>query len=202
MSDPVAIILAAGKGTRMKSEFRRSCTSACGRPMVEHVLDAARSAGVKRLVVVVGYKADVVREGLGLSSRRRIRRAVRAKGNRARRADVCRTTCQSRRSCARAGGRHSAVARRIACRLCCRNCATNGAACVIGTAITETISVLGRVVRSRRASSCESLRQKRHDSRRGGDPRDQHRPATPSTALAVSRHSLKFDRTTARASTT
>ncbi|MFM9964935.1 MAG: NTP transferase domain-containing protein [Planctomycetaceae bacterium] len=64
MSDPVAIILAAGKGTRMKSELPKVMHSACGRPMIEYVLEAARAAGVKRLVVVVGHQADFVRERL------------------------------------------------------------------------------------------------------------------------------------------
>ena len=62
MSDPIAIILAAGKGTRMKSELPKVMHAACGRPMIENVLDAAREAGVKRLVVVVGYKAEFVRD--------------------------------------------------------------------------------------------------------------------------------------------
>lgn len=64
VSDPVAIILAAGKGTRMKSELPKVMHLACGRPMIEYVLDAARAAGVKRLVVVVGHKAEFVRESL------------------------------------------------------------------------------------------------------------------------------------------
>ena len=64
MSEPVAIILAAGQGKRMKSDLAKVMHPACGRPMVEHVLDAARAAGVKRIVVVVGHQADVVRAAL------------------------------------------------------------------------------------------------------------------------------------------
>ena len=64
MSDPVAIILAAGKGTRMKSELPKVMHPVCGRPMVEHVLDATHAAGVKRIVVVVGYQADSVKAAL------------------------------------------------------------------------------------------------------------------------------------------
>lgn len=64
MSDPVAIILAAGKGTRMKSELPKVMHPVCGRPMVEHVLDATRAAGVKRIVVVVGYQAELVKAAL------------------------------------------------------------------------------------------------------------------------------------------
>jgi bifunctional UDP-N-acetylglucosamine pyrophosphorylase/glucosamine-1-phosphate N-acetyltransferase len=57
-----AVILAAGKGTRMKSDLPKVAHLVCGRPMIEHVLDAARSAGVTRLIVVVGFRAELVRE--------------------------------------------------------------------------------------------------------------------------------------------
>ncbi|MEW4529743.1 NTP transferase domain-containing protein [Maioricimonas sp. JC845] len=64
MNDPVAIILAAGKSKRMKSETPKVLHEILGRPMVEYVLDAARQAGAKRIVVVVGHKAEVVEEAL------------------------------------------------------------------------------------------------------------------------------------------
>jgi bifunctional UDP-N-acetylglucosamine pyrophosphorylase/glucosamine-1-phosphate N-acetyltransferase len=48
----------------MKSELPKVMHSACGRPMIEYVLDAARAASVKRLVVVVGHKAEFIRESL------------------------------------------------------------------------------------------------------------------------------------------
>lgn len=62
--DVVAVILAAGKSKRMLSETPKVLHQACGRPLVEYVLDAARQAGAKRLVVVVGHKAEVVKEAL------------------------------------------------------------------------------------------------------------------------------------------
>jgi bifunctional UDP-N-acetylglucosamine pyrophosphorylase / glucosamine-1-phosphate N-acetyltransferase len=45
---PVAVILAAGKSKRMQSETPKVLHEACGRPMVEYVLDAARDAGCKK----------------------------------------------------------------------------------------------------------------------------------------------------------
>ena len=63
-SSPVAVVLAAGKSKRMKSETPKVLHEVCGRPMIEHVLDAARQAGATRLVVVVGHKADVVQAAL------------------------------------------------------------------------------------------------------------------------------------------
>lgn len=61
----VAIVLAAGKGTRMKSELPKVLVPVCGRPMVRYVTDALREAGVEQTVVVVGYQADLVRTELG-----------------------------------------------------------------------------------------------------------------------------------------
>lgn len=64
MSDTLAVILAAGKSKRMQSELPKVLHQVCGRPMVEHVLDAARHAGASRIVVVVGHKADEVQAAL------------------------------------------------------------------------------------------------------------------------------------------
>ena len=59
---PAAVILAAGKGTRMKSDLPKVAHEVCGRPMIEYVLDAARAAGAERLIVVVGFRAEVIRD--------------------------------------------------------------------------------------------------------------------------------------------
>jgi len=59
-----AVILAAGKGTRMKSDLPKVAHHVGGRPMVCAVVDACRAAGVGRVVVVVGYEQGVVREAL------------------------------------------------------------------------------------------------------------------------------------------
>lgn len=64
MKSRMAIVLAAGKGTRMKSDLPKVLVPVCGRPMIEHVLDALQAAEVERVVVVVGYRSDLVRETL------------------------------------------------------------------------------------------------------------------------------------------
>src|SRR3954468_12464610 len=61
---PVAIILAAGHGKRMKSERAKVLHDVCGQPMIRYVVDAARGAGARTIVVVVGYGADQVRDCL------------------------------------------------------------------------------------------------------------------------------------------
>jgi bifunctional UDP-N-acetylglucosamine pyrophosphorylase/glucosamine-1-phosphate N-acetyltransferase len=58
----VAVVLAAGKGTRMESDLAKVLHEAAGRPLLAWVLDAARAAGCSRLAVVIGHQADRVRE--------------------------------------------------------------------------------------------------------------------------------------------
>lgn len=64
MARQVAVVMAAGKGTRMKSELPKVLIPVLGRPMIRYVLDALRAGGVEQTVVVVGYRADLVREEL------------------------------------------------------------------------------------------------------------------------------------------
>jgi len=65
MSDLLAVILAAGKGTRMKSALPKVLHPIGGKPMVAHVLAAAHMAGAQRKVVVVGFGADSVETTVG-----------------------------------------------------------------------------------------------------------------------------------------
>lgn len=62
---PIAIVLAAGKGTRMKSELPKVLCEAAGKPLVQYVIEALRNAGVRKIVSVVGYRADLVKQALG-----------------------------------------------------------------------------------------------------------------------------------------
>lgn len=56
-----AVILAAGKGTRMNSPYPKVLFKLCGRPLLEWVVKAVRGAGIGRVIVVVGsYKEEVV----------------------------------------------------------------------------------------------------------------------------------------------
>ena len=53
MSRPLAaIILAAGKGTRVKSDLHKVLHPIAGRPMIEHLLESVMSLGAQRIVVV------------------------------------------------------------------------------------------------------------------------------------------------------
>ncbi len=60
------VILAAGKGTRMKSDQPKALTLVAGRPILAHLLDAVRQSGLDPCpTVVVGYKADDIRMAMG-----------------------------------------------------------------------------------------------------------------------------------------
>jgi bifunctional UDP-N-acetylglucosamine pyrophosphorylase/glucosamine-1-phosphate N-acetyltransferase len=60
----IAVILAAGRGTRMKSEIPKVMHNLLGRPMIHYVLDLTKGLGAQGVVVVAGYKREVVREVL------------------------------------------------------------------------------------------------------------------------------------------
>jgi bifunctional UDP-N-acetylglucosamine pyrophosphorylase/glucosamine-1-phosphate N-acetyltransferase len=61
----VAVVLAAGKGTRMRSRLPKVLHRAAGRPLLGWVVDAARAAGCRRILVVVGHGAEEVRAEIG-----------------------------------------------------------------------------------------------------------------------------------------
>jgi bifunctional UDP-N-acetylglucosamine pyrophosphorylase/glucosamine-1-phosphate N-acetyltransferase len=58
----VAVVLAAGKGTRLRSERPKMLHEVAGRPMLARVLATARAAGCARLLVIIGHGAEAVRE--------------------------------------------------------------------------------------------------------------------------------------------
>ena len=62
MTKMTAIILAAGKGTRMESSLPKVLHKVCGCSMLEHVLNAAEAAGCRDNVVILGHGAELVSE--------------------------------------------------------------------------------------------------------------------------------------------
>ncbi len=55
-----AVILAAGKGTRMKSSRAKVLHEVFFKPMLHHVLDSVQQAGIEQTVVIVGHQRDAV----------------------------------------------------------------------------------------------------------------------------------------------
>ena len=58
----VIVILAAGKGTRMRSDKAKVLHAICGRPMILHVLDTAIRVAGNEVVIVVGHQDEKVKE--------------------------------------------------------------------------------------------------------------------------------------------
>lgn len=65
MKKTIALILAAGKGTRMKSKLPKVLHRVGGIPMVEQVLKTVKAAGTDRQIVVIGFGSEQVRTYLG-----------------------------------------------------------------------------------------------------------------------------------------
>ncbi|MEQ8856011.1 NTP transferase domain-containing protein [Gimesia sp.] len=159
MSAPAAVILAAGKSTRMKSELPKVLHPILGRTMIDYVLDAARSAGCEKIVVIVGHKADEVKAAL--SHHPDVEFALQAdqKG-------TGHAVMMSADNLAEHDGpvlvlagdtpllKGSSLSRLLEVQQ------QQNAACVVGTAITEANEGLGRIVRDTNGSFLRIVEQK------------------------------------------
>ena len=61
------VVLAAGKGTRMKSDLPKVLHTIAGKPMLSHVLDTARKVGADNLNVVIGHGSELVEQTVAAS---------------------------------------------------------------------------------------------------------------------------------------
>jgi len=69
MAKRYAIVLAAGQGTRMKSNLYKVLHPVLGRPMVQHVIDEVNESQIDEVVTVVGHGAEKVKEHIGDKSK-------------------------------------------------------------------------------------------------------------------------------------
>ena len=60
-----AVILAAGKGTRMREDSPKVLSPIFGKSFIEHVIDSLMKAGVRRIIPIVGFQAEKVQSLLG-----------------------------------------------------------------------------------------------------------------------------------------
>ncbi|UCZ53308.1 bifunctional UDP-N-acetylglucosamine diphosphorylase/glucosamine-1-phosphate N-acetyltransferase GlmU [Bacillus shivajii] len=65
MNKRFAVILAAGKGTRMKSDLYKVLHPVCEKPMVQHIVDQLKGCNVEKTIAIVGHGADTVKDQLG-----------------------------------------------------------------------------------------------------------------------------------------
>jgi UDP-N-acetylglucosamine diphosphorylase/glucosamine-1-phosphate N-acetyltransferase len=54
------LILAAGKGTRMESDLPKVLHVLCGKPLLYYSIEAAREAGARDIIVIIGHQSDLV----------------------------------------------------------------------------------------------------------------------------------------------
>lgn len=64
MNKSKTIILAAGQGTRMRSQKSKVLHQVCGKNILDFVVDASKDSGIAEIAVIVGYQAEAVRESL------------------------------------------------------------------------------------------------------------------------------------------
>ena len=67
-----AVVLAAGRGTRMReltSDLPKPMLRVREKPILQHIIEGMKSAGIREFLIIVGWRADVVRvwysEGVG-----------------------------------------------------------------------------------------------------------------------------------------
>ena len=150
-TSPIAIVLAAGKGTRMNSDLPKVLHEAAGKTLLTWVLDALSDAGCHDQIVVIGYRGESVRAHVG--SRPGVQLAVQQKqlGT----GDAVRAAAPLIKSLA-TGARSrpvvivcgdSPLLRPSSIQRLLDAFQSTGAACLLRTAITENPSGLGRIVR-------------------------------------------------------
>jgi len=67
-----AVVLAAGRGTRMReltADLPKPMIEVRGKPVLQHIVEGLRDAGIREFLIVVGYRGDTVRNFLGDGSR-------------------------------------------------------------------------------------------------------------------------------------
>lgn len=61
----IALILAAGKGTRMRSLLPKPLVPFNGQPIVSHIIDSFEEAGIRNIYLIVGHEAELVKHVIG-----------------------------------------------------------------------------------------------------------------------------------------
>jgi bifunctional UDP-N-acetylglucosamine pyrophosphorylase/glucosamine-1-phosphate N-acetyltransferase/UDP-N-acetylglucosamine pyrophosphorylase len=151
---PIAVVLAAGKGTRMASDLPKVLHEAAGKPLVAWVLEALAAAGIHDRIVVVGYRAELVEQALagmpGVSYA--LQREQRGTGDAvAAAAEAIRTRLASDPADARrpvvivCGDSPMLRVESVTDLLAAWE--ARGASCLLGTAVTADPTGLGRIVR-------------------------------------------------------
>lgn len=146
MAAACAIVLAAGQGTRMKSDLPKVLVPVRGRPMIDYVVDMLQACGIERIVVVVGYRAELVREHLaGRTGLTFVEQKERLGTGHA--VMVCREALAGREGPVVIVTGDSPLVRAESIQALLKERERLDAACILGTAQKENPIGLGRIVR-------------------------------------------------------
>lgn len=149
MTGAMAVILAAGKSTRMKSALPKVLHQVCGRPMIEYVLDAARSASVSRIVVIVGHRADLVQSELSKHGDVEFALQSEQKGT-GHAVMMCHEQLKSHHGPVLVLAGDTPLLKKDSLSALLKALQEQQAVCAIGTAVTEANFGLGRIIRNSR----------------------------------------------------
>ena len=145
MTETTAVVLAAGKGTRMRSELPKVLFPVLGRAMIHWVLDALQSAGIRQIIVVVGYRAELIRNEL---SGRGVDFAVQSEQlGTGHAVQVCRPLLEKGDKPVLVVAGDSPMIQASSVRELIEEFEEGGFDCLLGTLIKENPSGLGRIVR-------------------------------------------------------
>ena len=159
MDGAVAVVLAAGRSTRMKSVLPKVLHEVSGRPLIDFVLDAVNAAGVSRTVVIVGHEAERVRQAL--SGRSGVEFALQAEQKGTGHAVMmCREALAGHRGVVLVLMGDAPLIRPESLAGLISDLTRNNAACVIGTAETDNNHGFGRIVRDARGQFLRIVEQK------------------------------------------
>lgn len=145
-TSPVAVILAAGKSTRMKSETPKVLHQVCGQSMVEHVINAVREAGVTKSVLIIGHKAEQVRGALEHLENVEFALQIEQKGT-GHAVMMAQDALKDHTGPVLVLAGDTPLLKAESLRGLLEDQQNNNAACVVGTAVTENNAGLGRIVR-------------------------------------------------------
>ncbi len=142
----MAVVMAAGKGTRMKSELPKVLIPVCGRPMIDYVLDALAAAGIDRTIVVVGYRAADVQQAL--AERRDVQFALQEQQlGTGHAVMMCRPLLAEHDGPVLIVAGDSPLVQPASLRALLADFAARPAACILGTGYKDDPTGLGRLVR-------------------------------------------------------
>ncbi|QDV26706.1 sugar phosphate nucleotidyltransferase [Aureliella helgolandensis] len=145
-NEPIAVILAAGRGTRMQSELPKVLFPALERPMIHWVIDALQAAGIKKNIVVVGYRADSVEAEL--ASRPGVTFALQAEQKGTGHAvEMCREQLAAHQGPVLVVAGDSPMIQTDSIRSLLEKFHEGGYSCLLGTLIKDNPTGLGRILR-------------------------------------------------------